>query len=120
MSDFEVHPVGTGQRLAGCCTNDCNQGRRCPVRGAALVLLDEAAKMRDVGDIGARQLERDAREILRAQTADAPPALAEVQIEPDYWSRGHFYEGHRKCLRVVGDLEPLPVGTKLVPVGSRP
>lgn len=38
-------------------------------------------------------------------------AIAEVRIEPDYWSRGHFYQGTRKVLRVLQDIQNLPVGT---------
>ena len=39
--------------------------------------------------------------------------VAEVKIENDYWNRGHFFEGSRKCLRSTADIERLPVGTRL-------
>ena len=42
-------------------------------------------------------------------------AVAEVVIESDYWSRGHFYEGKRKTIRELGSLKNLPIGTRLVP-----
>src|SRR5690606_20668896 len=38
---------------------------------------------------------------------DAQP-VAEVCIEPDYWSRGHFYEGRRTIIRPVRSLLDLP------------
>ena len=63
-----------------------------------------------------------ARMIARAVLAKwgTPPvsqedAVAEVVIEPDYWSRGHFYEGKRKTIRTLMSLESLPTGTRLVP-----
>lgn len=39
--------------------------------------------------------------------------IAEVIIEPDYYSRGHFHEGTRKILRQLKSVADLPVGTKL-------
>ena len=39
--------------------------------------------------------------------------VAEIAIEPGYWSRGHFYEGKRKILVETADIQSLPVGTKL-------
>ena len=40
-----------------------------------------------------------------------PDPVAEVQIENDYWNRGHFFEGSRKCLRQTADIERLCIGT---------
>lgn len=40
-------------------------------------------------------------------------AVAEVTTEPDYWSRGHFYEGRKKDIKILKGLEDIPVGTKL-------
>lgn len=54
------------------------------------------------------------------KTASVPPIpIAEVRIEPDYWSRGHFYEGRRKTLIPLIDLEKLPLGAKLYAAGVR-
>lgn len=53
------------------------------------------------------------RAALSAQPAASAEPVAEVCIEPDYWSRGHFYEGRRKIVRPLRALLDLPVGTKL-------
>jgi hypothetical protein len=42
-----------------------------------------------------------------------PNPVAEVQIENDYWKCGHFFEGSRKCLYPITDLECLSIGTRL-------
>jgi hypothetical protein len=47
-----------------------------------------------------------------ADTAGAKP-VAEVVIEADYWSGGHFYEGSRKEAKLLLGFHELPVGTKL-------
>ena len=60
------------------------------------------------------------KELTAAPATQAAPAaqedaVAEVVIESDYWSRGHFYEGKRKTIRTLTSLESLPIGTRLVP-----
>lgn len=40
--------------------------------------------------------------------------VAVVEREPDYMSRGHFYEGTRKVARRLAAFQELTVGTKLV------
>lgn len=37
----------------------------------------------------------------------------EVVVEPDYWSRGHFYPGNKAYIDLA-KLYDLPIGTKLV------
>lgn len=45
--------------------------------------------------------------------ATTKKAVAVVQIEPDYWHRGHFIQGKRKELRSLAALDELSVGTKV-------
>lgn len=51
-----------------------------------------------------------------ATTPPAPPAdmvhVLTVEREPDYWSRGHFYEGTRSFIDPA-KVRRLPIGTKL-------
>lgn len=47
------------------------------------------------------------------QAREQAKAVAEVVVEPDYWSRGHFHKGYKKTVRVIGYLTQLPTGTKL-------
>ena len=42
---------------------------------------------------------------------EAEPALV-VEVEPDYWSRGHYYEGSKPHINPL-KVWKLPVGTKL-------
>ena len=39
--------------------------------------------------------------------------VAEIRRENDYMSRGHFYEGSRKEVKIIRDIQNLPLGTKL-------
>lgn len=54
--------------------------------------------------------------IYRAMLAAAPAVSAEpvlvVEKEPDYWSRGHFYEGTKPHIDPT-KVWDLPIGTKL-------
>jgi hypothetical protein len=68
MNDFEVHPIGTAQRLAARCSQDCEALAITRAR-QALALLERAEQLRDVGDIQARELEGLARELLRGVSA---------------------------------------------------
>lgn len=52
---------------------------------------------------------------VKAAPVSQGDAVAEVVIESDCWSRGHFYEGKRKTIRKLGSLKNLPIGTRLVP-----
>lgn len=74
--------------------------------GRAMFNLGKADRV--AGQVALR-LEEDRRAALAAP-AQQPIPIAEVQVEPDYWSRGHFHEGRRKSPRVTGDLEHLAVG----------
>lgn len=39
--------------------------------------------------------------------------VARVAKAPDYWNRGHFYEGSEHVLEAMADLSKLPLGTEL-------
>lgn len=55
-----------------------------------------------------------ARALLSSALAtEGGEAVAEVKIEPDYWNRGHFYEGKEKDVKLLKAFYDLPVGTKL-------
>lgn len=43
----------------------------------------------------------------------AQKAVAVIEMESDYWSRGHFYEGKRHVVRPTANLDELPIGTPL-------
>ncbi len=51
--------------------------------------------------------------VMQMKDDEARINVAEIIVERDYWSDGHFHAGPRKVLKILRSLEDLPVGTKV-------
>lgn len=54
----------------------------------------------------------DMRAVLAVVRASLGAPVLTVEKEPDYWSRGHFYEGKKSYIDPT-QVWKLPIGTKL-------
>lgn len=105
--------------------------RRGEPAGWRIVPIDPTIEMLDAGDEAMRDFPPSIsryetqlppkvayyRAMINAAPQPADPVsgepVAEVKIEADYWTRGHFYEGKRKEAKLMKAFHDLPVGTKL-------
>lgn len=110
MTNPEKHPLDRAFDLVAQARLELRNGQGG--RGEAARLLDKLAAV-------LRELKTE------AETAPAPnntePSTAEAEefapvlrvgVEPGYWSRGHFYEGHRAHVDPT-QVWALPVGATL-------